>query len=127
MSARTARALRAIGEADLEPLDVYADLTVTIDGEPIRIESRTDRPLVDLPSVGTAIALVRVGSGLVDEVAALLAAVDVTAGIAIRGTGVAVIGADADPGPLAEMLGYDVELRSNGLARVLVDEALERG
>lgn len=126
MSARTATALRAISEADLDPLDVYANLTVAVDGEAIRIESRTNRPLVDLPSIGVAVALVRAGAGLVEEVPALLTAADITAGIAIRGTGVAVIGADAEPGPLADYLGYDIELRSNGLARTLVEEVRGR-
>lgn len=126
----TAGALRAIANADLAPLDVEADLTIAIEGEAVRVTSRTNKPLVDLPSTRVALALARQGGGrglrLLPAIASVLAAADVTAGIAIDGTGVAVLGAEADPGPLAKRLGPHVEVRENGLARTLLDALFDR-
>jgi hypothetical protein len=120
-----AAALGTISEADLAPLDVEADLTIAIEGEEIRITSKTNRPLVDIPSMRVALVLARQGgsSGLriVPKLANVLAAADITAGIAVDGTGVAVLGADADPGPLARRVSPHVEVRENGAARALLD------
>lgn len=125
-----AAALRAISNADLAPLDVEADLTVSIEGEDVRVTSKTNKPLVDLPSTRVALALARQGGGrgfrLLPQVASVLAAADLTAGIAIDGTGVAVIGSEADPGPLAKRIGPHVEVRENGMARALFGDLLGR-
>ena len=123
-------ALRAIASADLSPLDVEADLTIAIEGEEIQVKSRTNKPLVDLPSMGVALALARqLGGGglrLLPELAGVLAAADLTVGVAIDGTGIAVLGAEAEPGRLAKRFGTHVELRENGLARTLRDATLGR-
>jgi len=124
-----ATALRAIASADLSPLDVEADLTIAIEGEAIQVTSRTNKPLVDLPSMGVALALARQGGGglrLLPELAGVLAAADLTVGVAIDGTGVAVLGAEAEPGRLTKRLGPHVELRENGLARTLREAILGR-
>lgn len=124
-----ATALRAIASADLSPLDVEADLTIAIEGEEIQVTSRTNKPLVDLPSMGVALALARQGGGglrLLPELAGVLAAADLTVGVAIDGTGVAVLGAEAEPGRLTKRLGPHVELRENGLARTLREAILGR-
>ena len=117
-----ATALDAISEADLAPLDVRADLTVAIEGEneDLRVRSQTDTLLVDVPSVGVALGLARRSSGLLPGVADVLAAADLTVGVAIDGTGVAVLGADARPGPLARRIGPHVEIRDKGVAKALL-------
>jgi hypothetical protein len=119
-------ALSAIAAADLAPLDIEADLTLAIDGEAVRVVSKTNKPLVDLPSTSAALALFRQGGGALPELAELLAAADITAGVAIDGTGVAVIGADAEPGTVTGRIIPHVEFRENGLARTLIDEAFGR-
>lgn len=116
----------AIAEADLAPLDVEADLALRVDGEAIRVRSRTNRPLVDLPSMGVALALARRGGRYLPEVASVLAAADLTAGIAIDGTGVAILGAEAEPGVLAGRVVPYVEIREEELARALLDGVLDR-
>ena len=117
-----ATALDSISEADLAPLDVRADLTVAIEGEneDLRVRSQTDTLLVDVPSVGVALGLARRSSGLLPGVADVLAAADLTVGVAIDGTGVAVLGADARPGPLARRIGPHVEIRDKGVAKALL-------
>lgn len=123
-----ATALDSISEADLAPLDVQADLTVAIEGEneDLRVRSQTDTLLVDVPSVGVALGLARRSSGLLPGVADVLAAADLTVGVAIDGTGVAVLGADARPGPLARRIGPHVEVRDRGVARVLLGAIVNR-
>ena len=123
-----ATALDSISEADLAPLDVQADLTVAIEGEneDLRVRSQTDTLLVDVPSVGVALGLARRSSGLLPGVADVLAAADLTVGVAIDGTGVAVLGADARPGPLARRIGPHVEVRDRGGARVLLGAIVNR-
>jgi hypothetical protein len=118
--------LGAIADADLAPLAVEADLTIGVEGEELRITSRTNRLLVDLPSARVALALARRGGSSLPAIAGVLAAADLSAGIAIEGTGVAVLGAEADPGPLARQVGPHVEIRANALARALLDALLDR-
>jgi hypothetical protein len=118
--------LEAMAEADLAPLDVEADLALRVDSEAVRVRSRTNEPLVDLPSMDLALALARRGGRHLPEVASVLAAADLTVGIAIEGTGVAILGAEAKPGVLARRVGPHVEIREGELASALLDAVLDR-
>ncbi|WP_254537387.1 hypothetical protein [Halomarina litorea] len=80
-----------------EPVDVEADLTLTIDSQPINIESYTDTVLVDLPSVRVGVALVRTEGARLAELDRVLRDLDVTVVIQVDGTPVARLGADARP------------------------------
>ncbi|MFC7155466.1 hypothetical protein ACFQPA_08355 [Halomarina halobia] len=85
------------------PVDVTADLTLTIDGQPITVESYTDTVFVNLPSIRAASALARTGLRRADRLDRLLRDLDVTVVFRIDGTPVARIGAAARPGPLARI------------------------
>jgi hypothetical protein len=117
--------LEAMAAADLTSLDVKADLTLRVDGETVRVRSRTDKPLVDLPSIDLALALARRGGRYLPEVPSVLAAADLTVGIAIDGTGVAILGAEAEPGVLARQVGPHVEIREGKLAGALLNAVLD--
>ncbi|PSQ11495.1 hypothetical protein BRC93_05370 [Halobacteriales archaeon QS_5_70_15] len=94
---------------DLEaraPIDVTADLALAVDGEPVHVESYTDLVSVDLPSVRTAVGLLRRHGDRADYVPDLLAAAGLTVEVTVDGTAVVRAGADADAGPLERRLGY---------------------
>lgn len=118
--------LEAMAEADLASLDIEADLTLRVDGETVRVRSRTNKPLVDLPSIDLAFALAHRGGRYLSEIASVLAAADLTVGIAIDGTGIAILGAEAEPGVLAGRVVPYVEIREEELARALLDGVLDR-
>jgi hypothetical protein len=118
--------LEAIAEADLDPLNVEADLTARTDSGELRVSARADTLLVEISSASVALTLARRSRAILPAVADVLAAADLTAGIAIDGTGVAVIGADAEPGPLARRVGPHVEIRESEVLKTLIDAALGR-
>jgi hypothetical protein len=101
--------------ADRAPVDVTADLALAVDGEPVRIESYTDLVTVDLPSVRTAVRLLRRHGDRTGDVPDLLAAAGLTVEVTVSGTAVLRAGADAHAGPLERRLGYpSVRLRPLG-------------
>lgn len=87
---------RYVGRA---PLDVSADLTVTVEGQPISVDSYTDVVRVDLPSLRVLLALSRVERRRthVERLDRLLRTVDLTLDLAVDGTRIARLGADTDP------------------------------
>lgn len=81
------------------PLDVSADLTLTVEGQPISVESYTDVVRVDLPSVRVLLALSRIERRRehVARLDRLLRTIDITLDLAVDGTRVARLGAGTDP------------------------------
>lgn len=118
------RALVAIADEDLAPLDVSADLAVSIDGHEVTIEAATDRLHVAVPTVGIAATLVRRARGVLPEAARVLAAADLTAVVRVRGTVVAVLGAEARPGRLGERLDAPLQVSADGALTAAIREAL---
>ncbi|MFC6836392.1 hypothetical protein [Halomarina ordinaria] len=100
------------------PVDVAADLSLTIDGQPITVESYTDTVVVDLPSVRAAYALARSGWSRLDRTLAVLTDLDLTVLVCIDGTAVARLGADAHPGAVERLA--PVELLPAGVLRASV-------
>ncbi|WP_435093733.1 peptide ABC transporter ATP-binding protein [Halorubrum sp. N11] len=90
------------------PLSVATeDLTLSVEGIDLDVRSTGDRLFVEVATVRDA---VRVARSLPEDTdargpAALLTATDLTTEIRVRGRTVAVIGADARPGPLSRELG----------------------
>jgi hypothetical protein len=102
--------------ADRPGLDVTAELSVSVDGTAVDVESYTDRLLVDVDSV-CAIARLAAATGgrsRIRRTSRLLAAADLTAELRVAGRPIALLGADAVPGVLGRRLG-GVELRTVGL------------
>lgn len=99
------------------PVDVTADLTVTVEGQSIAVESYTDTILVDLPSVRVGVAILRTEAGRLRPLDRTLREFDLTLAVLVDGTPVARIGTDADPqvGRLAP-----VEFVGGGLLRAAV-------
>lgn len=118
------RALAAIGEADSAPLDVRADLSVSVDGDEITVESYTDRIVVGVPSMRVVVALLRRARGLVPGVARVLAAADLTALVQVDGTAVAVLGAEARSGRLSNRLDAPIAVRLDGVLSAVVGALL---
>lgn len=84
---------------NLEPLDIQADLTLTVDGEPVAIKGEGGHVVVALPSVQAGRALFR-WPGARDSVPRLsemLRDADVTMDVRMRGESVATLGAGAKP------------------------------
>lgn len=102
--------------ADRPGLDVTADLSVSVDGTAVDVESYTDRLFVDVDSVRALVRLAGAtgGRSRLRRTSQLLSAADLTAELRVAGRPVALLGADADPGPLGRRLG-GVELRAGGL------------
>lgn len=104
-----------------ESLDVTADLTATVDGDTVRIESYTDRVFVDLPSFATARRLYDRHGAEVDRLPALLGATDLTLEVSINGTSVAVVGPPGSGGRLERAVGYDgLTVLPGGVLRALL-------
>ncbi|MFC6938849.1 hypothetical protein ACFQE8_02590 [Salinirubellus sp. GCM10025818] len=101
--------------ADRAPIDVTADLSLAVDGEPVRVESYTDLVTVDLRSVRSAVRLLRRHRDRAGDLPDLLAAAGLTVELTVGGTTVVRAGADADAGSLERRFGYPaVRLRPLG-------------
>jgi hypothetical protein len=109
----------------LAPLSVATDLTVTVDGTPVGVESTGERLLLDVRTLPDALGVLRRQSpASTTRVGALLSAADLTVEVRVRGRIVAVAGADARPGALSEFLGVaPIEIRIGGLAGAVGREA----
>jgi len=99
------------------PLEVLADLQVTVDGESIDVQADGRQVVVNLPSLRAgrrvldAEPLSREGRGA-RRVQEALQVAGFTMEVQLEGTPIAVIGAEASPGRLARVLRLDgVELR----------------
>jgi hypothetical protein len=102
-------------------LDVTADLTATVGGGTVHIESYTDRVFVDLPSVGAARRLYGRHGDRFERLPPLLAAADLTLEIQVDGRTVAVVGPPERGGRVERALGYPgVSLRPTGVVRALL-------
>lgn len=120
---RPSRALEALGDGTLT-LDVNADLTLSLDGDELEVESYTDRVVVDVPSAGVATRVFRRTGDVLPEVARVLAAADLTAVVRMSGRSVAVLGAAARPGRFGRRLDAPVELDASEMLTALVLDAL---
>lgn len=82
-----------------EPLDIQADLTLTVNGEPVAIKGEGRRVVVALPSVQAGRALFRWPGARenVPQVSEMLRDADVTMDVRMRGESVATLGAGAEP------------------------------
>jgi hypothetical protein len=90
------------------PLDVDADLTLTVDGAAVSIRGYGDLVVVSAPSLAALRTLARTGaSHLGTERLDRLRDADVTLDVRVRGRSVARLGAGVDPGPLSRALGVD--------------------
>jgi hypothetical protein len=100
-----------------QSLDVTADLTATLDGTPIHIESYTDRVFANLPSVHMLGRLYARYGGQTGSLATVLAAAGLTLVVQIDGRTVATIGRDAQSGFFSQYLTGDaVSVSLTGLA-----------
>ena len=99
------------------PLEVTANLSVTIDGVDLAVHADGDRIRVQVPSVwaGARVLLAVPEGG--DGLAAALGATGLTVEIRVGSAVVAVAGAGATPGRLARLLSVGpVEVRARALA-----------
>jgi len=88
------------------PLSVETEnLTLSVAGVTMPVESTGERLLVDVPTVRDAIRVARAASGDAARSAALLTAADLTTELRVRGRTVVVLGVDARPGALSRELG----------------------
>ena len=100
------------------PLEVTANLSVTVDGVQLSVYADGDRIRVQVPSVwaGARVLLAALEGGG-DGLAAALEATGLTAEIRVGSAVVAVAGAGATPGRLARLLSVGpVEVRVRALA-----------
>lgn len=106
------------------PLAVETDLELTIDGARADVRSTGDRLFVEFQSLSAAARALRgLPSGRTNEVAALLAATDLTVEVRSRGRTVVAIGADAPAGPLSQWLGTaPAQIRAAGLVAAVGQE-----
>jgi hypothetical protein len=120
-------------ESSQIPLNVNADLTVSVDGGTAEVSSTGDRLFVTFPSILPAVNALR---GLpsdpdsADTVAAVLSRTDLTIEVRVHDRTVAVIGSKANPGTLSEALSADpIEVRLGGVIGAVTRElsdAVER-
>ena len=118
------RALAAIADEDLAPLDVQADLAASIDGQEVTIEAAASRIHVAVPAVAVGATLVRRVRDVLPGAARVLAAADLTLVVRVRGRIVAVLGAEAQPGRLGRRLDAPVQVSTDGALTAAVREAL---
>ncbi|PSQ67228.1 MAG: hypothetical protein BRD24_01035 [Halobacteriales archaeon SW_9_67_24] len=118
------RALAAIADEDLAPLDVQADLAASIDGQEVTIEAAAGRIHVAVPAVAVGATLVRRVRDVLPGAARVLAAADLTLVVRVRGRIVAVLGAEAQPGRLGRRLDAPVQVSADGALTAAVREAL---
>lgn len=90
---------------DRPSLAIEADLTVGMDGHALSVTGYDEMVAVDLPSLPALVSLWRDRPVEAMDAAAVLSSADLTAELRVRGVPVARIGADADPGPGARLLG----------------------
>ena len=120
MSATTgadiATAIESVAEGR-PPLDVEANLAVTVDGVRLAVASVDGRVRVQVPSVAAAASLLSSEGDRLPALARLAASAGVTAEVRIGDAIVAVGGTDADPGRVSRLLSLGpVEVRSTELA-----------
>jgi hypothetical protein len=108
------------------PLNVNADLTVSVDGGEAEVSSTGDRLFVTFPSVLPAVSALRDlpnDPDSTDAVATALSRTDLTTEVRIHDRTVAVIGSQAKPGVLSEALSADpIEVRAGGALGALTRE-----
>ena len=99
------------------PLDVYADLTVSVDGAEADVRSTGERIFLDFDSLSDAsIAADGRPPGALDRLPTILRQADVTLEIRVRGRPVAVSGVGASPGVVSRRLGVaPTEVRPLGV------------
>ncbi|UHH14520.1 hypothetical protein [Halobacterium litoreum] len=92
------------------------DLSVSVDGTDVGVESTGDRVLVDVPALGAAVDVLRsVPRERLTGFSAALRAADVTVEVRVRESPVAILGADARAGPVSRRLGVaPAEFRVGG-------------
>jgi hypothetical protein len=100
------------------PLEVLADLRLTVDGEDIEIRGTGDRIVVDLPSLRAGRRLLTSGPFAGDRAQATgqvheaLRISGLTAEVRLQGDPIARLGAEARPGAIGQFLSLDgVEVR----------------
>jgi hypothetical protein len=114
--------------AGAAPLSVETDLTLTVDGTPVELQSTGERLFLEVPTLQTALQLARDGETLRDRVSEVLTLTDLTVEVRVRGATVAVAGSEATPGPLSRELGVDpVEVRIGGGVAAVGRELLAGG
>ena len=94
------------------------DLTLTVEGVDLEVRSTGDHLFVEVPTVRDAVRVARSLPADADArgPSALLLATDLTAEVRVRGRTVALVGADARPGPLSRRMGVaPAELRLAGV------------
>jgi hypothetical protein len=110
----------------LAPIDIEADLELSVDGAAATVVSSGDSAVVTFESVRDALRAARArpdgsAAGL-DEV---LGAADLTVDVRVRDTTVAVAGPDARPGALSGLLGVaPAEVRPGGALRAAAGDLL---
>jgi len=114
--------------AGAAPLSVETDLTITVDGTPVELQSTGERLFLEVPTLQTALELARDGEGLRDRVSQLLTVTDLTVEVRVREATVAVVGREATPGLLSREFGVDpVEIRIGGGVAAVGRELLAGG
>ncbi|WP_224269353.1 peptide ABC transporter ATP-binding protein [Haloprofundus salinisoli] len=104
------------------PLDVTAELTLTVEGEEVRVVGFGELVVVDAPSLGGAFALLR-GAGQLptEQFGENVRAADVTVDVRVDGVSVARLGPDLRPGYLSRALGVaPARLSLGGVALALL-------
>ena len=110
------------------PVDVKADLELSVDGATATLESSGDRAVVTFGSVRDALRVARARpDDAVDGLHAVLGATDLTVEVRVRDRVVAVAGPDARPGPLSMLLEVaPAEVRAGAALRAAVGDLLGR-
>ncbi|MEM1269166.1 MAG: hypothetical protein AAGI08_03870 [Bacteroidota bacterium] len=92
----------------MQPLNVIADLTVEVDGAPIRVQGNGRQVVADVPSAGAAWKLFR-SQRLAGRYTPMalngLQAADVDVEVRVKGRKVALAGPSAQSGFVAKLLG----------------------
>jgi hypothetical protein len=90
----------------LAPLEVEADLDLTVEGAPATVRSSGDHAVVTFESARGALRAARARpDGSASGIATLLSAAEVTVEVRVRSATVAVLGPGASPGTLSGLLG----------------------
>jgi len=107
---------RALRPDRPDPLSVSTDLSVAVDGTDVAVRSTGDRVLVDVPTLGAAVDVLRsVPRERLTAFSATLRAADITIEVRVRESPVVVVGAGAHPGVVSRRLGVaPAEFRVGG-------------